>query len=362
MNTPSYTPFLHTPPALSIDSVYKKMQWLVYPLNLFVIAMIVYGSQNRVQVLLRFLSLSLVNYLMDLYIILFAGRDSMSGMVFNVIHQIINLGVVWKTQEIAGKDSPMWLWYMLVTLFVTLRYDVAKRWKWVLLMNIGKIIANCICMRHSGGFSIFECVCHGVALCISSFVLNVYLYYITIYDLEMHRIYENLSDQIENFRSLLWSVSDALIRIDKNGIIDFMKNEFNGKPISDFLGTSLWNLFTDAKSKLEARQIIEKVFSTGKSLSWESKHQDASGNVKYFSVRAAALNIKGQVTRAYLLFSDITERKIAEQRRVAAEKAKIESRAKSQFISSISHELRNPLQAIMYTLQILSRTKLDIVS
>lgn len=65
-----------------------------------------------------------------------------------------------------------------------------------------------------------------------------------------------------------------------------------------------------------------------------------------------------KITGAVVTFSDITQRKIAEQELILArEKAESANRAKSLFISSMSHEIRTPMNAILGYSQILYRDK-----
>gem|GEM_PF-4318343 len=62
---------------------------------------------------------------------------------------------------------------------------------------------------------------------------------------------------------------------------------------------------------------------------------------------------RGRVTSVYTWGMDISERKFAEQALLRAkEEAEAASRAKSEFVASISHEIRNPLSGLLAMLQL----------
>ena len=82
-------------------------------------------------------------------------------------------------------------------------------------------------------------------------------------------------------------------------------------------------------------------------------------------------NAGGRVHRLIAVFRDITERKQAEQLRIATQAAEAASIAKSTFVANVSHEIRTPMNAILGFSQLLrhdrslsdsQRQQLDVIN
>jgi signal transduction histidine kinase len=75
-------------------------------------------------------------------------------------------------------------------------------------------------------------------------------------------------------------------------------------------------------------------------------HRKRDGELIDVEIRSHEFRFDGRSARL-VLADDITERKRAEELRIAKETAEASNRAKSEFLANMSHELRTPLNAII---------------
>jgi PAS domain S-box-containing protein len=173
---------------------------------------------------------------------------------------------------------------------------------------------------------------------------------------EQKKLDQRLRDQQFYTRSLIESNIDALMTTDPRGIITDVNKQMEaltGCTRDELIGAPCKNYFTDPE---RAEAAIKLVLSEKKVSDYEltacardGKKTDVSYNATTFYDRDRTL--QGVFASA----RDVTERKRSEQALVetnveletaksAAEKANL---AKSDFLSSMSHELRSPLNAIL---------------
>lgn len=193
------------------------------------------------------------------------------------------------------------------------------------------------------------------------------------YDLtELKNIEAALRESEENYRVLFESIDEGFM------IVDVIFDE-NKRPL-DFIfseaNPSFWRLSGLEKSSIgkKAREIIPgleeswaerygDVALTGKSIRFESfsARQDS-----WFDVYASRLGTEGS-NRVAIVFKNITEQKNVEQERerlLEMEKnarriAEENNRAKDDFLTMLSHELRAPLNAIYGWTQVLQNGEFD---
>src|SRR5690606_11069707 len=113
--------------------------------------------------------------------------------------------------------------------------------------------------------------------------------------------------------------------------------EFFGTP-SDFVGKSIFQVIQDKQSRLVTLKKLNEVFETGNFRSWIWKRCTRDNEIRYFRARASAIIKSGEAIAVIILSTDITEQRLSEQRKLEAERADIKLKAKTEFISSISHE------------------------
>ena len=173
---------------------------------------------------------------------------------------------------------------------------------------------------------------------------------------EQERLDQRLRDQQFYTRSLIESNIDALMTTDPRGIISDVNEQMEaltGCTRDELIGAPFKNYFTDP-GRAEAG--IKRVLSEGKVTNYELTARARDGKETVVSYNATTFydrdrRLKGVFAAA----RDVTERKRFERElqennvelesaRATAEKANL---AKSDFLSSMSHELRSPLHTML---------------
>ncbi len=176
------------------------------------------------------------------------------------------------------------------------------------------------------------------------------------FDDEQKRLDQRLRDQQFYTRSLIESNIDALITTDSAGIISDVNKQMEaltGLTRGELIGAPFKDCFTDAE---RAEAGIKRVLSETKLTNYELTARARDGKETVVSYNATTFYDRDCTLQGvFAAARDITERKILDQAleetnlalqraKLAAEKANL---AKSDFLSSMSHELRSPLNAIL---------------
>jgi PAS domain S-box-containing protein len=167
---------------------------------------------------------------------------------------------------------------------------------------------------------------------------------------------QRLRDQQFYTRSLIESNIDALMTTDPSGIITDVNKQMEaltGCTRDELIGAPFKNYFTDPE---RAEAAIKLVLSERKVTNYELTARARDGKETVVSYNAAILYDRDRrLQGVFAAARDVTELKRFEQTlqqknaelestKSAAEKANL---AKSDFLSSMSHELRSPLNAIL---------------
>ena len=167
---------------------------------------------------------------------------------------------------------------------------------------------------------------------------------------------QRLRDQQFYTRSLIESNIDALMTTDPSGIITDVNKQMEaltGCTRDELIGAPFKNYFTDPD---RAEAGIKQVLSEKKVTNYELTARARDGKETVVSYNAAILYDRDRKLQGvFAAARDVTELKRFEQTlqqknvelqstKSAAEKANL---AKSDFLSSMSHELRSPLNAIL---------------
>jgi PAS domain S-box-containing protein len=174
---------------------------------------------------------------------------------------------------------------------------------------------------------------------------------------------QRLRDQQFYTRSLIESNIDALMTTDPAGIITDVNKQMEaltGCTRDELIGAPFKNYFTDPQ---RAEAGIKRVLSGRKVTDYELTACARDGKETVVSYNATTFHDRDRKLQGvFAAARDVTERKRFEQvqqennvelerAKAAAEKANL---AKSDFLSSMSHELRSPLNAILGFAQLIN--------
>jgi PAS domain S-box-containing protein len=166
---------------------------------------------------------------------------------------------------------------------------------------------------------------------------------------EQTQLAQRLRDQQFYTRSLFESNIDALITTDPSGIITDVNKQMEaltGCTRDELIGAPFKNFFIDPD---QAEASIKQVLSEKKVTNYELTARARDGKETVVSYNATTFYDRDRKLQGvFAAARDVTERKRLdvelESAKSVAEKANL---AKSDFLSSMSHELRSPLNAIL---------------
>ena len=173
---------------------------------------------------------------------------------------------------------------------------------------------------------------------------------------EQKKLDQRLRDQQFYTRSLIESNVDALMTTDPSGIISDVNKQteaLTGCTRDELIGAPFKNYFTDPG---RAAAAIKLVLNKNKVTNYELTARARDGKETVVSFNATTFYDRDRTLQGvFAAARDITERKFLDQAlqetnvelesaKFAAEQANL---AKSDFLSSMSHELRSPLNAIL---------------
>ena len=174
---------------------------------------------------------------------------------------------------------------------------------------------------------------------------------------------QRLRDQQFYTRSLIESNIDALMTTDPRGIISDVNQQMEaltGCTRDELIGAPFKNYFTDPE---RAEAAITRVLREGKVTNYELTAHARDGKETVVSYNATTFHDRDRKLQGvFAAARDVTERKQfehtlqennveLESAKAAAEKANL---AKSEFLSSMSHELRSPLNAVLGFAQLMA--------
>ncbi|MDX9972885.1 MAG: PAS domain S-box protein [FCB group bacterium] len=173
---------------------------------------------------------------------------------------------------------------------------------------------------------------------------------------EQKKLDQRLRDQQFYTRSLIESNIDAIMTTDPKGIITDVNKQMEaltGCTRDELIGAPFKNYYTDAE---RAEAAIKLVLAEGKITNYELTARAWDGKETVVSYNATTFYDRDRKLQGvFAAARDVTERRRLDEvlqeknvelinAKVVAEKANL---SKSDFLSSMSHELRSPLNAIL---------------
>lgn len=223
------------------------------------------------------------------------------------------------------------------------------------------------------GFS-FEYPCHSpdeerwFILQVSAMNNGAVISHINITDRKKAELKLKTSEQFN--RSIFENSPDCVHILNPDGTIDSINAhgldlmEIDNR--ADYVGKN-WMDFWESDKKDEARHALETA-GKGKNAELEGIRKTMKGTLKYWHASVAPVyDAEGQVYHLVSTSRDITERREAEAERErlleneknARRDAEIANRLRDEFLATVSHELRAPLNSILGWARLLEKGNLD---
>jgi two-component system sensor histidine kinase/response regulator len=156
--------------------------------------------------------------------------------------------------------------------------------------------------------------------------------------------------QKANLEQLFEASPEAIALINENDQVVRINSRFTStfgfKP-GEVVGRSL-DYSIIPQSHREESIALKKEIQKGEHIFHETTRQRKDGSTVDVSITGMPITIQGKDAGIYVIYRDITSRKLAElELKMAKEYAEEAAQAKSDFLANMSHEIRTPMNAII---------------
>ncbi|BAT56369.1 PAS/PAC sensor hybrid histidine kinase [Nostoc sp. NIES-3756] len=176
-----------------------------------------------------------------------------------------------------------------------------------------------------------------------------------------HRLERDIRENRDRLATLLNSISDAVIATDETGNVTFMNpaaEVLTGWPQADAIGLDISQIFhlVDEVTETTIENPVTKVLREQKVVYLQEYTSLITKNGKRVPIGDSAspiMAVPNQINGVVIVFWDLSERRQTELLEQALQKERELNNLKSLFISTVSHEFRNPLSVIQTAIELI---------